>query len=151
MYQTAIQIYAAMFLQIEPEYWQRWRFFCPTVCILCLTLCHTCTPAGKGLCDRQWDKVRIGKTIDYGYLCIYEGFREHSLTSRKNVVRFSYLAIRAIKVMERGRNPGRFYGADRTCKTKEGVCFFGRKFQRGGMRWEGKGKTRRQDSPIPSA
>lgn len=51
--------------------------------------------------------MRIGKTIDYGYLCIYEGFRERSLTSQKNVVRFSYLAIRVIKVMESRKNSGR--------------------------------------------
>ena len=63
----------------------------------------------------------IGKTIYYGHLCIYEGFREHSLTSQKNVVRFSYLAIRVIKVMESRKNSGRFYGADRTCKTKKGA------------------------------
>lgn len=50
-------------------------FFCLTDCILCLTLCHTCTPVGKGLCDREWDKVRIGKTINDGYLFIYRGIR----------------------------------------------------------------------------
>lgn len=65
--------------------------------------------------------MQIGKTIDYGYLCIYEGFREHSLTSQKKVVRFSYLAIRAIKVMESRKDSGRFYGVDRTCKTKKGA------------------------------
>ncbi len=84
--------------------------------------------------------MQIGKTIDYGYLCIYEGFREHSLTSQKNVVRFSYLAIRAIKVMERGRNPGRFYGADRTCKTKKEFSASVENFRGEGC--DGKGKEK---------
>jgi hypothetical protein len=84
--------------------------------------------------------MRIGKTINDGYLFIYRGIRGCPLTSQKNVVRFSYLAIRAIKVMERGRNPGRFYGADRTCKTKKEFSASVENFRGEGC--DGKGKEK---------